>query len=181
MKRFLCFLLVFVALSLPALAEGETDEANLIYVDGVGYMTYEEYLTYMPKDTPYETASPASESPEIVQSELPGTSDPDGSELDFPSSGVDGAQEWVLTGVSVYSSLSPVEPSDANGLKAVMLTLLGNYDPIVAEYQYQNSNQQYYSYLREIQPDYPWLISAAIFLVIVYCLFKAGGAALCRR
>lgn len=88
--------------------------------------------------------------------------------------------EDILTGVTVMS-LSPVTPSDTNGFKAVLLELLGDYDPIIVEYEYQNSNSSYMSYLREVQPDYVWLCSAAILLVVIYCLFRLGGAILCRR
>lgn len=88
--------------------------------------------------------------------------------------------EDILTGVSVMS-LSPVTPSDTNGFKAVLLELLGNYDPIIVEYEYQNSNSQYVNYLREVQPDYVWLCSAAFVLVVIYCLFRLGGAILCKR
>lgn len=86
----------------------------------------------------------------------------------------------ILTGVTVMS-LSPVTPSDTNGFKAVLLELLGDYDPVIVEYAYQNTNNNYMSYLREVQPDYVWLCSAAILLVVIYCLFRLGGAILCRR
>lgn len=88
--------------------------------------------------------------------------------------------EDILTGVTVMS-LSPVTPSDTNGFKAVLLELLGDYDPVIVEYAYQNTNNNYMSYLREVQPDYVWLCSAAILLVVIYCLFRLGGAILCKR
>lgn len=87
--------------------------------------------------------------------------------------------EDILTGVSLMS-LSPVTPSDTNGFKAVLLNLLGNYDPVIVEYEYENTNG-YTSYLREVQPDYVWLCSAGILLVVIYCLFRLGGAILCKR
>lgn len=67
--------------------------------------------------------------------------------------------------------LSPVEPSDANGLKAVLLNLIGDYDAIVNEYQY-TSSQGYVNYVREITPDYVWMISAGIFIVVLWCIFR---------
>lgn len=88
--------------------------------------------------------------------------------------------EDILTGVTVMS-LSPVTPSDTTGFKAVLLQLLGDYDPVIVEYAYQNSNNSYMSYLREVQPDYVWLCSAGILLVVIYCLFRLGGAILCKR
>lgn len=81
----------------------------------------------------------------------------------------------ILTGVTTYS-VNEVTPSDTSGLKAALLAVLGNYDAIIVEYEYQNTNNQYVSYLREVQPDYIWLCSAAILLVFIYCLFKMGVA-----
>lgn len=79
----------------------------------------------------------------------------------------------ILTDVSVYS-VSPISPNDTTGLKSVLLSLIGDYDAIVVEYEY-TSNNNYVSYLREVQPDYVWLCSAAIFLVIIYSVFRLGG------
>lgn len=80
----------------------------------------------------------------------------------------------LLESVSVYS-VSPIEPSDVTGLKAVLLSLFGSYDPVVVEFAYSSSNG-YTNYLREIQPDYVWIASAAIFALVVYCVFRLGGA-----
>lgn len=81
-------------------------------------------------------------------------------------------------GTSVYA-LSPVRPTDATGLKRVMLELIGNYDAIVVEHEYQ-SNNNYSNYLREIQPDYPWLCSCGLFVVVLFCILRGGFAVLCR-
>lgn len=88
--------------------------------------------------------------------------------------------DYRLTNVSVLSVVSPVDPSDASGLKAVLLEYLGSYDPVVVEYAYQSSNG-YTSYIREVQPDYVWLCSAAILLILIYCVFRLGGSLLCRQ
>lgn len=82
-------------------------------------------------------------------------------------------------GTTVYA-LNPVGPGDATGLKAIMLSLIGEWDSIVIEHSYESSNG-YTNYLREIQLDYPWLCSCAIFLVIIYCIFRLGGSILCRK
>lgn len=82
-------------------------------------------------------------------------------------------------GTSVYS-LNPISPSDSNGLKAVMLSLIGDWDSIVVEHEYENTNG-YTSYVREIQLDYPWLCSCAIFLVVLFCVLRGGFAVLCKR
>lgn len=83
--------------------------------------------------------------------------------------------ESVVTGVSVYS-VSPIAPADTNGLKAVLLGLIGDYDAIVVEYEYLNPNNSYHSYLREIQPDYVWIASFFMLALVVYCVFRLGGA-----
>lgn len=91
---------------------------------------------------------------------------------------VDG-ETFTLTDVQIRS-LSPVQPSGDGSLKDVMLSFVGDYDPVVVEYAYQSS-QGYTSYLREIQPDYAWMISVAVLIVFIYCLFRLGGSLLCRR
>lgn len=70
--------------------------------------------------------------------------------------------------------VSPVTPSNSTGLKSILISIFGSYDPVVVEYQYSNTNG-YYSYLREIQPDYPFICSAAIFALLVFCLFRFLG------
>ena len=75
-------------------------------------------------------------------------------------------------------SLAPVTPSGSTGLKSILLSILGNYDPIVAQYQYSNGSN--YSYIREIQPDYVWLSSAAIFAILLYCTWRFLGGIVCR-
>lgn len=79
----------------------------------------------------------------------------------------------TITDISL-SSVAPVTPSSTSGLKAALLGILGNYDPVIVEYQYQSS-QGYNNFLREVQPDYVWLCSAALLALVIYCLFKLGG------
>lgn len=90
---------------------------------------------------------------------------------------LDSSSDYELTGISLYS-VSPIEASDTSGLKQVLLSLLGDYDAIVVEYEYKNSTSSNYSYLREIQPDYVWMASFLLFALIIYCLFRLGGALL---
>lgn len=79
----------------------------------------------------------------------------------------------TITDISL-ASVAPVTPSSTSGLKAALLGLLGNYDPVIVEYQYSSGNG-YSNYLREVQPDYVWLCSAALLALVIYCLFKLGG------
>lgn len=78
-----------------------------------------------------------------------------------------------ITDISL-ASVSPITPSSTSGLKAALLGILGNYDPVIVEYQYASGNG-YTNYLREVQPDYVWLCSAALLALVIYCLFKLGG------
>ncbi len=47
------------------------------------------------------------------------------------------SEDVVLTGVSRVS-VPPVTPSSTTGLKAALLTVLGNYDPVVVVYEYNS-------------------------------------------
>lgn len=111
----------------------------------------------------------------LAASDLPATS----TDLIAPDDLDNG--EWELGGIEVYSTLSPVTPSNTDGLKSVLLSFLGSYDPIIVEYRYQNYNASSYSYLREAQPDYVWMASFILLALIIFCLFRLGGAVLCRR
>lgn len=82
--------------------------------------------------------------------------------------------DMVLQSVEVYS-VSPVTPQNTTGLKAVLVGLIGNYDTIVTDYTYTNNNG-YVSHSIEIQPDYVFLCSFAILCLIIYCIFRLGGA-----
>ena len=87
------------------------------------------------------------------------------------------SEDVVLTGVSRVS-IPPVTPSSTTGLKAALLTVLGNYDPVVVVYQYNSSSSGYSSFATDIQPDYAWLASAVLLCLVIWCLFKLGGALL---
>lgn len=81
-------------------------------------------------------------------------------------------------GVQVYA-LNPI--TSATGLKGVLLDVLGDYDAIVVEYRYQTTTSGNYNYVREIQPDFPWLCSAGIFLALLWSVFSIGGRLICRK
>lgn len=65
------------------------------------------------------------------------------------------------------------------GLRAVMRNLIGPYSPVVVQYQYTNGTNT--QYLREILPDYEWMFNFGLFALVLYCVFRMGGAFLCRR
>lgn len=69
-----------------------------------------------------------------------------------------------------------ISPNDTNGLKAILLSLMGDYEPIVTDYTYRQGSSSYESHSIDIQPDFVWLSSFVIFALIIYCLFRLGGA-----
>ena len=83
----------------------------------------------------------------------------------------------VLTDTVVATGLAPVTPSDTTGVKAVLLSFIGNYDPPVVQYEYTTSNN-YKQYVNDIQPDYVWICSFSLIALFIYCLFKLGGGLL---
>lgn len=163
-------LLLTLSLCIPAHAvEGEVASEPIIFNE----TPVEETLV---EETPVE---------EVVDDETTNhdTGDYSGSSdflfADPDDSGSGLLDDLSLVSVSTYG-LSPVTPSDTTGLKSVLLEFIGEYDPVIVEYEYQNTNG-YNSYLREVQPDYVWLASCGMLALFVLSLFKLGGAILCRR
>lgn len=74
----------------------------------------------------------------------------------------------------VHTEVLRISASDTSGFHAVILGLLGDYNPIVKDYTYQ-STQGYTSHSIDIQPDWSWICSAAIFALIIFCLFRLIG------
>ena len=81
----------------------------------------------------------------------------------------------------VTYALDPITSANTTGLKSVLLGILGPYENIVTEYRYMNNTQSDYSYLREITPDYPWFGSLAVFLVLLFSVFRIGGNLLWKK
>lgn len=96
-------------------------------------------------------------------------------DMPYADSSGDSAGDMQYVG-SQLLSLSPVTPSNTSGFKSVLLGLLGNYDTIVTVHQYQSSSSGYSSYVTDVQPDFVWLTGAALLLLLIYCLFRLGGA-----
>lgn len=80
--------------------------------------------------------------------------------------------ELVDETVTVYS----VTASGSNGLKSVVLGLIGDYETVVTDYEYRTGSNSYVSHSIDIQPDYAWLASMFLFTLVIYCLFRVGGA-----
>lgn len=163
-KLFVLFLFVltFFSLSSFCLASPEEDEV-------ISYPSSEEQTEDLSQDIIIDDSVSGSE---VINSLISALSEKESISKDF-------SDDLFITDVSV-KSLNPITPSSTSGLKAALLDILGNYDAVVVEYHYLNNNGTY-SYLREVQPDYVWLCSAAILLVVIFCIFRIGGAALSKR
>lgn len=79
----------------------------------------------------------------------------------------------------LYNLDSGVTTIPPGSLKSVLNSIIGPYSPVVVQYQYTNGTNT--QYLREILPDYQWMISVAVFSLVLYCVFRLWGAILCKR
>lgn len=70
-----------------------------------------------------------------------------------------------------------ISANQTSGLHSVMLSLIGDYNPIVKDYTYTSSNG-YTSHSIDIQPDWSWIATCALFIVVIYCVFRLFGLAL---
>lgn len=112
----------------------------------------------------------------------PSDSSSSDSESDFPTeTTVSDSDIPVETSVYLVSeSNDRISSSDTNGLKSVMLGLIGDYNMVTKEYRYTNSNG--YSTIQvTTEPDYAWMFSFGLFAVILYCIFRLIGGVLCGR
>lgn len=81
--------------------------------------------------------------------------------------------------LEVKSTVNTVSADDSTGFKSVILGLIGDYDTVVTDYTYQ-SGSGYTTHSIQIERDWSWIISACIFTVVLYCMFRIVGALFCR-
>ena len=81
--------------------------------------------------------------------------------------------------VEVKEVRKSVTPSDSNGLKAIVLSLIGDYETVITDYTYQSSNG-YYSHSIQIERDWSWIVSACIFALVIFCTIRGIVALACR-
>lgn len=79
----------------------------------------------------------------------------------------------VEQGTTTLQALK-ISANQTSGLHSILLRLIGDYNPIVKDYLY-TSNSGYQSHSIEIQPDYSWIASALLFIVIIYSFFRLVG------
>lgn len=180
MKRFLALISAFFVLC-SSVSAVELDSSSPGEQTSEDVSKIEEIIEEVPKESPVVDVSGQDVSSGSSDSEV----SPGGSPiyvLETPASS-EGSNYGDLTDIPVgasidnitVTSVSPIEPSDTSGLKSALLGVLGNYDPVIVEYQYSDRNG-YTNYLREVQPDYVWLCSCALLALVIYCLFRLGGA-----
>lgn len=80
---------------------------------------------------------------------------------------------------SVNVSNERVSASDFSGFKAVMLTVLGDYETVVTDYVYQNTSG-YTTHSITIERDWSWIMSAAMLIVVTFCTFLSVASILKR-
>lgn len=83
----------------------------------------------------------------------------------------------TLTLKSVNVSNERITANDTNGLKSIMLDLIGDYETVVTDYVYQNTSG-YTTHSITIERDWSWILSCCLFIVVVYCTFRAVGGIL---
>ena len=180
MKRFLALIAAFFVLcssvSAVELSGSSSDEQTSEVVSEIEKITEEVHKVPPVADISSQEAPSGSSVSEVSDGGSPIYV------LEAPVSS-DGGNYGDLTDIPVgasidnisVTSVSPIEPSDTSGLKSALLGVLGSYDPVIVEYQYSDRNG-YTNYLRDVQPDYVWLCSCALLALVIYCLFRLGGA-----
>lgn len=78
--------------------------------------------------------------------------------------------------VGMTQTMQKVSAEDTTGFKAVMLSLLGDYETVVTDYEYRTGNNTYYSHSIAIERDWAWMCSCGIFAILLICTFKTIGA-----
>lgn len=82
--------------------------------------------------------------------------------------------------IDIKQTKQVVTPQDANGLKAIMLTILGDYETVTTDYTYQTSSQ-YLQHSITTERDWSWIMTCALFIVVIWCVFRGVVAILCRK
>ena len=82
---------------------------------------------------------------------------------------------YLGSSVSTYAAYA----SGSSDLKSVLQQFVGEWDTIVVSHTYQASDGSTYT-VNETVPDYPWLCSAALLCLMIFCLFRLGGSILCK-
>ena len=69
--------------------------------------------------------------------------------------------------VDIDTKLMRVTASDSSGLKAILLSIIGDYETVVTDYTYNNGS--YTSHSIQIERDWAWILAAIIFGLVIWC------------
>lgn len=100
-------------------------------------------------------------------------------DLDDSSSSGQVAEDVSSSGSETRVEVLRVSASDTSGLHALVLSLLGDYNPVVKDYTYYTTGyngSQTLNHSIDISPDYSWLATALLFIVVLFCVFRLIGA-----
>lgn len=89
--------------------------------------------------------------------------------------------EYDIMPLAAVQSGPNTPVTSSTGLKGIMIDLLGPYEPTITQLRYQAYNSSNYSYVNQIEKDWPWIISAGIFAIVLYSVFRLGGCLLCKQ
>lgn len=104
----------------------------------------------------------------------------EGATTDIPTVIVNNEIEWPVNVLTYYgSSQRPFSASSYSGLKGVLLEFLGEWESVVVQHSYVDSNGNAVVQT-DVLPDYPWIASAVLLCLMVFCLFRVGGALICK-
>lgn len=81
---------------------------------------------------------------------------------------------------SVSVSNEKITAEDATGFKAIMLSLIGDYETTVTDYTYQSGSSGYYSHSINVERDWSWIMSCCGFFLVVYCVLRTVGGLICK-
>lgn len=150
---------------------------NIVFADTVTESAIQEPVTVYEDQADSRSVTVVVNSPDNSQL-LQAISDISSSRSDQDSISDPSVAALQLRSVNV--SNETISASDANGFKAVVLDLLGDYTTIITDYTYSNT-QGYTQHSIDVTPDWSWIITAGIFTVVVYCAFRLIGGILCSR
>ena len=143
MKRFFALIAAFFVLcssvSAVELDGSSSDEQTSEVVSKIEEITSEMHEKSPVADVSDETGSSVPSDSEV-------SSSGDTIYVLAPPASSDGGNYGDLTDIPVgasidnitVTSVSPIKPSDTSGLKSALLGVLGNYDPVIVEYQYSD-------------------------------------------
>lgn len=79
----------------------------------------------------------------------------------------------------IYAGSQQLSLSVSDGLKGVLVSFIGEWESITVQHSYVDSSGNTVVDVETI-PDYPWIAAAVLLCLMVFCLFRVGGALICK-